>query len=261
MSMIDLADDSHDEHPVIRSITAPLFDAALNFRDAYMEYILNYPIAAYRIDDEMANNIDFKTFVDQSIQHPDAHRLDIKNFINRPIPRSLRHEPLLKGIMDETPAIHEDREAIPQVLEIIKALCKETEPGVQSTKQKVQLWCYNSNMQFKPNESVDMDLSAYQALRVNGTRAVHFFSVGNQGRRTLVIYTKKKGLDSAFRVLEPVVEKINERSKAPVSFTSHTACAFRVVPTVQGVLPALEIWSASKQKSRFFAPKASKSWV
>jgi hypothetical protein len=147
-----------------------MFDAALNFRDAYMEYIPNYPIAAYRIDDEMANNIDFKTFVDvrlvlllrfalltimqQCIRHPDAHRLDMKSFINRPIPRLLRYELLLKGIMDETPATHEDREAIPQVLEIIKALGKETEPGVQSAKQKVQLWCYNSNLQFKPNESV-----------------------------------------------------------------------------------------------------------
>ena len=72
--------------------------------------------------------------------------------------------------------------------------------------------------------------------RVNGTRDVHFFSVGQQGGRTLVIYMKKKGvsftrkcsyitlilaqLDSVFRVLEPVVEKINERSKAPASFTS-----------------------------------------
>ncbi|KAG1874382.1 CNH domain-containing protein [Suillus subluteus] len=153
-----LHDIQRDEHPVIRSITAPLFDAALNFRDAYMEYIPNYPIAAYRIDDEMANNIDFKTFVDQCVRHPDAHRLDMKSFINRPIPRLLRYELLLKGIMDETPATHEDREAIPQVLEIIKALGKETEPGVQSAKQKVQLWCYNSNLQFKPNESVDMDL-------------------------------------------------------------------------------------------------------
>lgn len=53
-----------EEHPTIRSVTAAVFDAALNFREAYMEYIPNYPIAAYRIDDEMANNLPFKTFVD-----------------------------------------------------------------------------------------------------------------------------------------------------------------------------------------------------
>ncbi|KAH7890998.1 CNH domain-containing protein [Phlebopus sp. FC_14] len=153
-----LHDIQRDEHPTIKSITAPLLDAALNFRDAYMDYIPNYPIAAYRIDDEMANNFDFKAFVEQCTRHPDAHRLDMKNFINRPIPRLLRYELLLKSILDETPPGHEDREAIPQVLEIIKSLGKDTEPGVQSSKQKVQLWNYNSNIQFKPGESVDMDL-------------------------------------------------------------------------------------------------------
>lgn len=53
-----------EEHPTIRSISAPVFDAALNFREAYMEYVPNYPIAAYRIDDEMATNPAFKKFVE-----------------------------------------------------------------------------------------------------------------------------------------------------------------------------------------------------
>jgi len=44
-----------------------MFDAALNFRDAYMEYVPNYPIAAYRVDDEMANNPEFRAFVNVRI--------------------------------------------------------------------------------------------------------------------------------------------------------------------------------------------------
>lgn len=60
----ELHEIQREQHPNIHSITAPLFDAALNFRDSYMEYIPNYPIAAYRIDDEMANNPAFKAFVD-----------------------------------------------------------------------------------------------------------------------------------------------------------------------------------------------------
>ncbi|KAI0079115.1 hypothetical protein K474DRAFT_1659617 [Panus rudis PR-1116 ss-1] len=147
-----------EEHPVIRSITAAVYDAVLNFREAYMEYIPNYPIAAYRIDDEMANNPAFKSFVESCTRHPDAHRLDMKNFINRPIPRLLRYELLLKNILDETPEGHEDRETIPQVLELIKALGKETEPGVVSAKQKVEVWRYNSNLVFKSGETIDMDL-------------------------------------------------------------------------------------------------------
>jgi hypothetical protein len=63
--MLDrLHEIQRDEHPVIRTIVPPVFDAALNWVDAYMEYIPHYPIAAFRIDDEMANNQSFKAFID-----------------------------------------------------------------------------------------------------------------------------------------------------------------------------------------------------
>ena len=76
----------------------------------------------------------------------------MKNFIYRPIPRLLRYELLLKGILEETPPDHSDRQSIPQLLDIIKSLGKESEPGVASAKQKVELWRYNSNIVFKPGE-------------------------------------------------------------------------------------------------------------
>lgn len=46
------------------SVTAAIFDAALNWREEYMEYITNYPTAEYRIVDEMVNNPAFKDFVE-----------------------------------------------------------------------------------------------------------------------------------------------------------------------------------------------------
>ncbi|KAI0272596.1 Dbl-like domain-containing protein [Gloeopeniophorella convolvens] len=149
-----------DEHPVINSVTAAIFDAALNWREAYMEYITNYPIAEYRIVDEMANNPAFKEFVEQCTRHPDANRLDMKNFVNRPIPRLARYELLLKGIAEASAEGHEDHESIPHVVDVIKSLLKETQPGVASAEQKVELWRYNANLVFKPGEAVDMDLLA-----------------------------------------------------------------------------------------------------
>ncbi|KAJ3511512.1 hypothetical protein NMY22_g15624 [Coprinellus aureogranulatus] len=147
-----------EEHPRIKSITAAIFDAALNFREAYMEYIPNYPIAAYRIDEEMATNPAFKTFVENAIRHPAAYKHDMKAFINRPIPRLLRYELLLKEILGQTPQHHDDRYSIPEVIELISALARETQPGVDSAKQKVELWRYHSNLIFKTGEAVDMDL-------------------------------------------------------------------------------------------------------
>ncbi|KAJ3901831.1 CNH domain-containing protein [Lentinula edodes] len=148
----------YDEHPTIRSVSAPILDAALNWREAYMEYIPNYPIAAYTIDSEMRTNPAFKDFVQRCTRHPDAHRLDMKNFINRPIPRLLRYELLLKGILEETP--HEDHSSIPQVLDVIRRLGKDTEPGVVNAKSKVELWKYNEGLVFKQGEWIDMDLLA-----------------------------------------------------------------------------------------------------
>lgn len=78
----------------------------------------------------------------------------MKSFINRPIPRLLRYELLLKGILDETPPGHEDIDSIPHVIDVIKALGKETEPGVFSAKQKVELWMYNADLVFKHGESI-----------------------------------------------------------------------------------------------------------
>lgn len=147
-----------EEHPMIHSITATIFDAALNWRDAYMDFIPHYPIAAYRIDEELANNPAFKSFVEQCTRHLESRKLDIKAFVYRPIPRLLRYDLLLKGIMSASPADHEDKEAITQVLDVIKALGRDSEPGVVSSKQKVELWKYNANLVFKPGEVVDMDL-------------------------------------------------------------------------------------------------------
>ena len=76
----------------------------------------------------------------------------MKSFINRPIPRLLRYELLLKSILEETPEGHDDILAIPAVLDLIKSLGKDSEPGVVSAKQKVELWRYNSNLVFKPGE-------------------------------------------------------------------------------------------------------------
>jgi len=56
-----------EEHPRIRSITAAVYDAVLNFRESYTEYIPNYPIAEYRIDEEIARNGAFKGFVEVGV--------------------------------------------------------------------------------------------------------------------------------------------------------------------------------------------------
>ena len=84
--------------------------------------------------------------------------------MNRPIPRLARYELLLKGIKEASPEGHEDHESIPQVIEITKALLRETQPGVASAEQKVELWRYNANLVFKPGEAVVSSDCGYQTV-------------------------------------------------------------------------------------------------
>ena len=83
----------------------------------------------------------------------------MKNFIHRPVARLARYELLLSTVLKETPSGYEDRETIPQCQEVLKALLKETETGVQSAKERVEIWRYNQNLVFKPGEAVVSFLS------------------------------------------------------------------------------------------------------
>jgi hypothetical protein len=74
--------------------------------------------------------------------------------LNRPIRRLLQYQQLMESVLVETPENHQDRDEIPQLLEVVKALHKDTEPGVASAEQKVEVWRYNSNLVFKQGEQV-----------------------------------------------------------------------------------------------------------
>jgi RHO1 GDP-GTP exchange protein 1/2 len=80
----------------------------------------------------------------------------------RPVARLLRYPLLLQGVMDAAPAGHEDKETIPQVLEVIKDLGKACDGGVESAKQKVDLWRYDANLVFRTGEQIVCRFSVVQ---------------------------------------------------------------------------------------------------
>ncbi|CAE7225248.1 unnamed protein product, partial [Rhizoctonia solani] len=151
------------EHPIIRSISAPVLDAALNWRDAYMTYIPHYPIAEYSLNSQKAENKEFEAFIEvftslQQIRAPEARRFDLKAFIHRPVARLPRYESLLREMMDASPMDHEDREYIPQIIEAISELNKSIRAAIDAAKQKVEIWNYASMLVWKPGEMIDLDL-------------------------------------------------------------------------------------------------------
>ncbi|KAF9001525.1 CNH domain-containing protein [Cyathus striatus] len=254
-----------EHHPRIPSIAAAVFDAALNFREAYMEYVPNYPIAAYRIDDEMANNLMFRQFVERCVRHPDAHRLDMKNFINRPIPRLLRYELLLKNIMEESPSGHEDKIAIPQVIDVIKTLGKDTEPGVSSAKKKVELWRYNSNFVFKQGEAVvrplisflDMDLRNEQRSLIHTGKLIRQPENGwNEWTELFILFFDNYLVPTKIKENDGVFKYHVHRRPIPIDLITRVKFGDPPIQRTTGLIRTLRGNSAQSDTSSLMSPSS-----
>lgn len=126
----------------------------------------------------------------------------MKNFVNRPIPRLARYELLLKGIVEASTEGHEDHDSIPHVIEVIKSLLKETQPGVASAEQKVELWRYNSNLVFKPGETVVSYIQLETKLNFN--RLLHPRRTWTCWPRTALLYIQANSYASRTLALNGV---------------------------------------------------------
>lgn len=153
-----------EQHPSVGAIADLVFDAALNWQEAYMEYVTHYPIAKAKVQEEQMRNPRFAQFLDACQKNPMSNRQDVYHFINRPIPRLLRYNLLLADILkslQEVSDVHPDIETIPQVMELIGLLGKATQKGVAVNESKVELWTFHHSLdggKFGTRAVKDLDL-------------------------------------------------------------------------------------------------------
>ncbi|WVR06073.1 hypothetical protein IAU60_003101 [Kwoniella sp. DSM 27419] len=155
-----------EQHPHFGMISDLIFDAALNWQEAYMEYVTHYPIAKAKVQEEEHRNPKFAKFLQQCLKDPSANRQDVYHFINRPIPRLLRYNLLLadilKSLKEVGPPDHPDIDQIPGVMEVITDLGKATQKGVAVNESKVELWGFQHTLdgsRFGPRMVKDLDLA------------------------------------------------------------------------------------------------------
>ncbi|KAG8965044.1 hypothetical protein FRC03_000999 [Tulasnella sp. 419] len=132
-----------DEFPVLKSITAPVYDTALNWVDPYIEYFAQYPMAVLAIDQELAQNPRFKTFYENT----HYKRQDLKSLIYRPVDRLAKISFPLVEIQRRSPPTNKDGlETIPQILDIIGYLRRATNVVVDDGTMKAKLWGYKQSL-------------------------------------------------------------------------------------------------------------------
>ncbi|OXG26963.1 hypothetical protein C359_04993 [Cryptococcus neoformans Bt120] len=155
-----------EQHPHIGMISDLVFDAALNWQEAYMEYVPHYPIAKVKVQEEEASNSKFASFLKACLRDPMTNKQDIDHFMSRPIFRLLRYPLLLDPIrncLKETAGPDDpDYEQIPQVMEVIASLGKAIQKGVISNESKVELWAMQRTLdgsKISPRTVADLDLA------------------------------------------------------------------------------------------------------
>lgn len=76
----------------------------------------------------------------KAIRHPQAYRNDMYHFINRPIPRLLRYDLLLKEISKLSKKEGLPVDEIQQVQQELAASAALTDKAVQEAQDKIEMW-------------------------------------------------------------------------------------------------------------------------
>ncbi|KAK7062516.1 Rho guanine nucleotide exchange factor [Paramarasmius palmivorus] len=140
-----------EDYPAIRSIVAPMERMIADLYYAYLRYLPNLVLAEYTTVTEKETNAELRRFF--------KGRTDLFiHLLNLPKMRVADYETLLHKILSATPSGHDDLTAIPRVLQSLKNLAFDMEPSIRTGHQQVEARRLITQIIFKPNEYVDLDL-------------------------------------------------------------------------------------------------------
>lgn len=154
-----------EESPVIKSIGDLFLDAALEWQDAFIRYVANYPLAKSRIQREQSINPRFRDFVESCRRNPACRRLGLDNFIHRALPHLQRHPLLLQTIIDKTEEDNADRENCIRAKEVIVEQCKTADRDIAAAQAKAKIRGFAYNLHSKRNSKAIADLDLLQPDR------------------------------------------------------------------------------------------------
>ena len=129
-----------DQHPCVSKVTDLIYDSLVQWGDAYRNYAANYPIAKWKIDKEKRDNPAFADFFERAIRQPLSYRNDMYHFVNRPIPRLLRYDLLLKEISKLSKKEGLPTDDIENVQTELAASAALTDKAVQEAQEKIEMW-------------------------------------------------------------------------------------------------------------------------
>lgn len=154
-----LLERQREEAPVVQHIADVIVRAALEWSNAYTEYVAHYPIALARFKAEVAGNARLRRFVDDCRRDPAAQRHALDQFLFRPPARLQRYHLHLESIAKYTPPDNEETETLALALSIVDEQCRRAQIGVEESETQLHLRHLASQLEPKrPEVLVDLNL-------------------------------------------------------------------------------------------------------
>ncbi|KAG5356536.1 Rho1 guanine nucleotide exchange factor 3 [Yarrowia sp. C11] len=134
-------------------------------------------------------------------------------------------------------------------------LHKVTQVGVIETLNLVLLLCHRGLIYYHLdqllNRSMTKDAATPMGYKLSSSAS--FFTIGNMKNRTLVFYKSREGLNSVFKVLEPIRQKGSQKKRSRMSlsrFSSHIGSTEYFRDAERFYVPS-ECWGISVFKNYF----------
>ncbi|KAF7732803.1 RHO1 GDP-GTP exchange protein 2 [Apophysomyces ossiformis] len=148
------------KHHIVPSIGDIMLTHICQF-DPFVAYGAHQVIGKFNFELEKKRNPRFAEFVEETERKPESRRLELNGYLTKPTTRLGRYNLLLREILKRTAKDNPDREAIPQVMEIITRFLVQvnTEAGLHENTFNLQQ--IQERLAFKSTaDHVDLDLRA-----------------------------------------------------------------------------------------------------
>ncbi|KAK7754636.1 RHO1 GDP-GTP exchange protein 2 [Diatrype stigma] len=150
--------ERQQKHPVVKNIgdifleIVPQFEPFILYGSKQME-------AKFGFENERSNNPNFAKYVDEIERRKESRKLELNGYLTKPTTRLARYPLLLENVLKYTEDGNPDKEDIPKVMTMIRALLTRVNAESGKAENRFNLSRLNEQLRFRPQDRVDLKLT------------------------------------------------------------------------------------------------------
>ncbi|EJT70353.1 Rho1 guanine nucleotide exchange factor 1 [Gaeumannomyces tritici R3-111a-1] len=150
--------DRQQKNPVVHNV-GDIFREFVPQFEPFILYGAKQLEAKFEFENERSTNQQFSRFVDEIERRKESRKLELNGYLTKPTTRLARYPLLLENVLKYTEADNPDKEDIPKVLTLIRALLTRVNAESGKAENRFNLRRLSENLKFRPNERVDLRLT------------------------------------------------------------------------------------------------------